>query len=359
MKIKKRLLLISFLFAFLMASVSCNSEKGIQNQDSKDTTGQDNVAKGEDTVDNSETEESSEITEVQVFADRYFTKGLNVKSQTDGIAQPIGKITFDNTSEEPSWNLGQWYCGYYYKDDKELYDSFNILNAKRKDDGDKHTFTDASKKVSIDTKTGAIYMRLEASKEYTAPREEGQPWPHILFEYDTSDTYYLKDIKSLRFNMEYMVTKMVSAFENPQQVNQNLHTAQFVFYIVVRNTNPSSKDFNNYIWFGLNLYDARWEIIPAYASQDSGKEINTGAFIYQPISSTFCKYPTKIGEPQVIDYDLIPRIQDALDAAKQAGFLVNTVWEDLSLSGGNFGVEVTGTYDIAVDITKLDLWAGK
>lgn len=359
MKMKRRLLLISYLLVFLMVGASCNSDKKIQKQDSKDSTEQDKETKGEATVDNGETKENSEIREVQVFEDRYFTKGLHVKSQTDGIAQPIGKITFDDTSEEPSWSLGQWYCGYYYKEDKELYDTFNILNAKRKDDGEKHTFIDASKKVSIDTKTGGIYMRLEASKEYTAPREVGQPWPHILFEYSTSDTFYLKDLKSLRFNMEYMVTKMENAFANPQQVNQDLHTAQFVFYIVVKNTNPDSKDFNNYIWFGLNLYDARWEIIPAYASQDSGKEVNTGAFIYQPISSIFCKYPTKIGEPQMIDYNLIPRIQDALNAAKQAGFLVNTVWEDLSLSGGNFGVEVTGTYDIAVDITKLDLWAGK
>lgn len=351
MKIKKTLLVISVLSVFAMIVVGCKAENKEQTENNK--------------VDQVEIEEDNTmdagkgIIETQVFADRYFANGLTVRSQTDGVAQPIGEIVFGESEKDPQWNLAQWYCGYYHREDKELYDTYNILNAKRKDDGSKHTFNDASKKVIIDTETGQIYMRLEASKEYIAPRQEGEPWPHILFEYQTSEPFHLKDLKSLRFDTEYMVTKMEDAFASSSEVNENLHTAQFVFYIIVKNTNTDSKDFGNYIWFGLNLYDARWEIVPAYASQDSGKEINTGAFIYQPVSSTFCKYPTKVGEPQVIDYDLLPRIKDALDSAKQAGYLVNTNWEDLSLGGGNFGLEVTGTYDIAVDITKLDLWAGK
>lgn len=356
----RKLILICLVLSLIVIITSCTSVKNIPSKN-KDTIEEDNQVEGENRVDtnNDINKEDNEVTEIQVFADRYFQKGINVKSQTDGVAIPIGKITFEDSEEEPQWSLAQWYCGYFHKDDKDLYDTYNILNGERKSDGSKHTFLDASKKISLDTETGQIYMRLEASKEYTAPRKEGEPWPHILFEYNTSERFHLKDLKSLRIDMEFMITKMKEAFDNPLQIDKNLHTAQFVFYIIVSNTNVNSKDFGNYIWFGLNLYDARWEIVPAYASQDGGKEINTGAFIYQPISSTFCKVPTRVGETQKIDYDLMPRIKDALEAAQQAGYLVNTKWEDLSLGGGNFGVEVTGTYDIAIDIAKLNLWAGK
>lgn len=303
--------------------------------------------------------EKEDIKEVQVFADRNFKNGFYVRSQTDGVATPLGVITFEQTEIEPSWSIGQWYCGYYYRQNQSLYDSYNFLKAKRTDNDSKHTFVDASKKVTLDTETGEMYLRLEGSKEYLEPREQNQPWPHLLFEYNTEEQFKVSELKSLRFNTEFTITKMKSGFVNEAQIDSNLHTAQFVFYIIVKNTNPASPDFNNFIWFGLNLYDARWEIVPAYASQDSGKEINTGAFIYQPISSTYCKVPTRVAEQQIIDYDLLPRIEDALTAAKQAGFLKNTHWEDLSLCGGNFGFEVTGTYDIAAEISKLDLWAGK
>jgi hypothetical protein len=349
MKIKKKRSL-AFVLSFILL-ILCSGCTFTENNQEENNQPENN--------DKEEVKKDDTITETQVFADRNFLNGFQVKSQTDGIPTPIGSIVFEESTSDPSWNIGQWYCGYYHKEDKDLYDSYNILNVERTDKNTKHTFIDASKKVSVDTDSGEIYMRLEATKEYISPRESEQPWPHLLFEYNTSDTFYLKDLKSLRFDMEFMLTKMQDGFESASQIDTNLHTAQFVFYIVVKNTNANSPDFNQYIWFGLNLYDARWEIVPAYASQDSGKEINTGAFIYQPISSTYCKYPTKIGETQIIDSDLLPRIEDALKAAQQAGFLVNTTWDDLSLAGGNFGLEVTGTYDIAVDISKLNLWAGQ
>ncbi len=300
------------------------------------------------------------VVETQIIADRYFSHGFTVSSQTDGIATPIGQVKFDEEDKvSPQWKLAQWYCGYYHRDDVELYDTYNILNGKHVVNGTKHIFTDASKKFSIDTETGEMSMRLLGTKEYVSNRQNGQPWPHILLEYQMIKTPRLKDLKSVRFEMDFELTRLSSGYTSNSQINKDLHTAQFVFYCTLVNNNSRSKDYGQYIWFGLNLFDARFEIIPAYASQDSGKEVNTGAFIYQPISSSYCKTPTRVGETQSIDYNLLPRMRDAFRAAQEARFLTNTKWEDLVLNSGNFGFEVTGIYDIAADISVLNLYIGE
>lgn len=304
--------------------------------------------------------DDDKITETQIIADRTFRHGFNVKSQTDGISTPIGQIkTDENDTVAPLWNICQWYCGYYYKSDEELYDTYNIMSAKSTVNGTKHTYTDASKKLSVDTQTGEIGMRLLGTKEYTENRKQNQPWPHLLLEYSMTKNYYLSALKSVRFEMDFMLTKLSDGYSSVAEIDKDLHTAQFVFYCTLRNNNSQSKDYGNYIWFGLNLFDARYEIVPAYASQDSGKDVNTGAFIYQPISSVYCKTPTSLGEEQTIDFNMLPRMKDAFKAAQDARFLVNTKWEDLTLCSGNFGFEVTGTYDIAVEISALNLYAGE
>ena len=300
------------------------------------------------------------IKETQIIADRNFSHGFYVSSQTDGIATPIGQIKLDEDDMvTPQWRLGQWYCGQHYISDPVKYDTFNLLNGEHNVNGTKHIFTDASKKFSIDTATGAMSIRLLGTKEYTSNRKSGEGWPHLLLEYSMMKDYYLKDVKSVRFEMNFELTKLAHGYKSAAEIDKNLHTAQFVFYCTLRNANPASKDYRQYIWFGLNLFDARYEIVPAYASQDSGKEINTGAFIYQPISSTYCKMPTRLGEEQKIDWNMLPRMKDAFQAAQDARFLVNTKWEDLMLCKGNFGFEVTGTYDIAADISVLNLWVGE
>lgn len=345
----KRLLSLIMVFLLIFAAVACGNQDNSATDNTKDPT-----SDTSDVID----ESPIGVVEKQIIADRTFKHGFNVKSQTDGISVPIGVLQTDEADTvTPLWNIGQWYCGAAYKDDSEKYDSYNILNAKHSLNGTKHTWIDTSKKLSVDTGNGAIGMRLLGTKEYTHPRQTNEGWPHLLLEYNILGEYKLSELKSVRFEMEFMLTKLTNAMTASEHDN-NLHTAQFVFYCVLKNTNKLSKDYNNYIWFGLNLFDARYEIIPAYASQDSGKEINTGAFIYQPISSAYCKTPTKLGETQSINYNLLPRMKDAFKAAQQARFLVNTKWEDLSLKPGNFGFEVTGTYDIATEISTLNLYAG-
>ena len=350
----KKILSLIMACLLIFAAVSCG------NQGSSETDGTESGSYSDATSDTSDVIDESpvDVVEKQIIADRTFKHGFNVQSQTDGIPTPIGVLRTDETDTvSPLWNIGQWYCGASYKDDAEKYDSYNILNAKHSLNGSKHTWIDASKKLSVDTETGSIGMRLLGTKEYTHPRQKNEGWPHLLLSYNILGEYKLSELKSVRFEMEFMLTKLTNAMSASEQDN-NLHTAQFVFYCVLRNTNKLSKDYNSYLWFGLNLFDARYEIIPAYASQDSGKEINTGAFIYQPISSAYCKMPTRLGETQSINYNLLPRMKDAFKTAQQARFLVNTKWEDLSLKPGNFGFEVTGTYDIAAEISALNLYAG-
>ena len=63
-----------------------------------------------------------------------------------------------------------------------------------------------------------------------------------------------------------------------------------------------------------------------------------------------------VGEQAKIEFDLLPTAKSAFDLAKQRGYLPQTAWEDIYIGSMNFGWEVTGIYNVGVQIDTVGIY---
>jgi hypothetical protein len=219
-------------------------------------------------------------------------------------------------------------------------------------------------RIAVNKNIGTLTLELNASTEYglngitSNPRKPNEPWPTLLCEYSIPESRILKisDQKEIRMSIDYKVLKLEDKMPSGT-TNVSLHSAQFQWFITVQNRNTNSAEFGRYVWFGLNFYDKRFEFAPLYASQDGGKDNNTGAFIYmpdmKPIMTTQGK--SEIGKLFKVDIDVLPLVREAFATAQRNNFLTKTKWEELYIGATNIGWEVPGTYDVAVEINQFDI----
>ena len=110
------------------------------------------------------------------------------------------------------------------------------------------------------------------------------------------------------------------------------------------------------------MYDARYRHTKAHKTADSSSEhkLGTGKFIFNPAGE---RYTLKSAHDQqwiTIEHNLLPLMKEALDDAWQKGFLKDS--QDLGdyyLGGFNLGWEVTGTWDVAMQVKNLELIANR
>lgn len=291
-----------------------------------------------------------------VFKDKLFKNGFNLRSTNEANHGLVGKLDYDGQAiGNPVWNIGQWNCI-----NNDLLDAnYNFVNNQHE-----YLVGTNGNKVTVNTTDGTITLELNTSTEYGLngithdPRREGEPWPTLLLEYEIpkSEIVKISDKQEIRMKVDYNVHKLEDKMM-PSTTNPDLHSAQFQWFITVQNRNVSSVEFGRYIWFGFNFQDKRFDYAPYYAAQDGGKENNTGAFIYMPDMRPLMSSQGKaeLNKEFSVDIDVLPIIREAFDLAQKRNFLTKTIWEDLYIGASNIGWEVTGTYDVAVDIHKIDI----
>lgn len=292
-----------------------------------------------------------------LFEDPFLKNGVTVL-KPDG--SEAGAISGVNANGEACWVFPQWGSKY------DLYDyaQRNFFNG-----GDGFTYVSNGKLIdgeiipakilTIDSTDGSIYMELNAQAEYDRPRQDGESWPHTLLSQDFGpDLVHIDDLEDLVMNMSYEITKFEDCMG--KDANSNKHCAQLVWYITLQNRTKGHKDYGKYVWFGITLWDNRISgaAFGGFAAEDTGKEDATHAFIYQPASALVHpngKCPV-VGEYRTVDFHLLDVAKTAFETAKERGFLGDTAWEDLYIGGMNFGFEVTGTYNVAVQIDEVGVY---
>jgi len=319
---------------------------------------------GKDIIEEEKTMEEQGYT--SLFLDKYFMNGFRISSNIDGAVQPYldTPIKLIDNNENPSWTFAQWGSKYnildYYQ--KAVINGGSGLKYISEGKNFESEYLPA-KIFSFDTVNGSVYMELNAETEYETPRIINQSWPHTLVEqsfYDES-LLNLSKCSSVRMKMNFNISK----FEDKMNglANSNLHAGQFVWYVTLQNRNNESADFGKYIWFGLCLWDNRYENIekPLFAAEDGGKEANTGAFIYSPESNLYYngnKMPSALTDVNV-DFDIMNIAKTAYNLAIERGYLGTTTFEDLYIGSMNFGFEVPGTYNVASTINNFNIFYKK
>ena len=271
----------------------------------------------------------------EVLADTKFANGFTLTGPTHDAPKRLE--TFGQKDVTPAWRMPQW-------------NSKGLLDRVQTDEKTV-TMTDDYKSVTLNRETGAINLTVHASKEYEKPRtSSSQPWVHLLLEQSPfSKPIKVADAAEIWVEVEFELTENTA--HGPQ--NPALHAAQLSWFLYVKNTNEQSKGFRDFLWFGISLFDSRYDFVPDYAAQDFA--MPNGSFIYTLGSKRYLDKPIEVGKRQTIRRNILADIERALETAHKRGFITHTTTDDVVLDGTNIGWEVPGMSDVGVTLHKLSV----
>ena len=257
------------------------------------------------------------------------------------------------------WNLASWASRYAFGD-------MNYTKLEKLGGG-VFRYVNPTKEFTFDTNTGAMVFTGITSKCYDAPRTGSEPWFHLLIEqsFRTADSK-VSELSRVQLSLSNRLTmfkdNMGDAF------NPNAHAAQFLMYLMVTNKDSSSKDYNRYIWFGIPLFDNRYEWMDYSAMLDKGTNslmVGIGTrVLYEENGKNNCWKNGKINaSPQAewssFSIDLLPMVPVALETAHYKGYLTDTTEEQLYITGMNLGWEIPGSYDATMEVKDFSIMVTK
>ena len=285
----------------------------------------------------------------EVIGDISFKRGLALTPLDPAVVQANGGIEkncvdtffFRQKNVLPVWRLVQWH---------NKYDFRNAVPVEKEDGS--IMYGNQSKKV-IWYPEGRLWLELNAGKEYDCPRKQEDMWPHLLIEQSFPRCPNIGKVKQLDFSMEIKLEKCERRMSDADY-NPEIHTAQSPFYFILRNVDEQSADFNSFIWIGIPSYDYRYERMmdKELVSWDAG----TSTYIYNlPQLTIWGDITFHDKQWHRAQADLLPLIKEAVQKMKGKGYFKDTDWEDLEITGMNFGWEIPGTFDAAVSIRNISL----
>lgn len=281
---------------------------------------------------------------VSLLDDLALARGFRLSAVRSSMT-PVetGNVLALDTSRAPLWRLAQWGT------------RFSLEGAAETAPGDGvRVLSNAGKSVKV--YPGGLAgegLRLEVlgGAEYAGKlRQYGEEWPHLLIEQSWTPVV-LDSLERLEFSVTFQVEYCTPAAEQP--LDPGLHTAHINAFWTIHNQNPESRDYNNMIWFGLPLFDARYPVPPGHQAVDAGQPDTTGKFIYTVDGDRFWPGPVVVGEWHTLSCDMLPLIRDALASAQSRGFLTDSRFADLRATSFNLGWEVPGPYDCAIRLRHL------
>lgn len=295
----------------------------------------------------------------ELIPDGNFSDGMTVLSQKDhkngDRITELGSFTYTDSTQKPKWSLAQW-------------DSGPCIWRKRAD-SDSNTLTDGvSKWVTYNPDKKSLLLRLNTEAYYKGNGAiQGDYWPHLLVEQnfpykkasDDEKLFYTgaadKWMLSFDLRMPY--------YNATPRDGDWVRAAQLYMYFGARN-----KDTGRFVWFGLQIFDSRWEKSSDSYFVDGGKADASGQMIYVIGMENVYKNMDKTLwdasgiAPQASDdwlhyeIDLIPHLQAMVNRGIDEGdFAPDATIEDFYIDYMNYGWEIIATYDCGVEIKNLSL----
>ncbi len=293
-----------------------------------------------------------------IIPDFDFFNGFKVQSQKDhanGDAfRELGKFSY-NDETEPLWSLSQWDSG------PCLWEN-NISQ-------DKYCLTDGTSKwVTYDPEEKSLLLRLNTEAYYNGKGAvAGDYWPHLLIEQNFPFAELPEEKKILRtgeaekhvLSFDIRLPQYSSTFNEEDWVE----AAQFYIYFGIVDKNE-----NKFVWFGLQLFDSRYEYSELSYNIDAGKDDASGLPIYLiGMEDVYAENKTfwENGKPQSsdewihIEIDLKPHLENMLKIAIENGYYnKKTKISDLYFHYMNLGWETIATFDCGLEIKNLSLDSG-
>ena len=278
----------------------------------------------------------------EILVDPSLERGvvLLAPQAVDGKAVPVDTFYFGKTSKEPVWRLCQWSCRH------------DLRGAQASDT--EYGVEYASESLTMARSSdGVLTMKLDASKEYQKPRTADEPWAHILIETDLPFVP-VNDYESLELTYSMRILKCDNL--TGDDYNPTIHAAQALGYFHLTNNNPQSEDYRMGMWLGVGLYDNRE---PGGMLQKVMSHLDKGTqtYIYCRPSAYFFGEGTDFADgawhPAYVD--VRETLGEALAHFKAQGLFSESDVEDFAFTSMNFGWEVPGTFDCALQAKDFSL----
>lgn len=295
---------------------------------------------------------ADDLATMDLIADPHFRQGVNMWSPVDAPISArtrAGILCSTPGSCKPIWDGAQWYSHF---DIGKAAPQTMPSGAIRYFDGAKSfTFGPPGSPESD------LIFSLNARKEFndTPPTTPGT-WPHLLVEQNFTVKPKLTSFHRVPFRIRYRLLR--SEPHKGSGWNDARDTAQFLFYVTLQDANKNSPGFHDYFWFGVPIYDARYEFPRKYTMADIGnsRKHGTNKFIFNPPGELYTHVPAASGKWITIEKNLLPLMNEALETAWAAGFLTQSREKSNFVLGGmNMGWEIVGPIDAAMQVQDLSL----
>ncbi|MBR4995403.1 MAG: hypothetical protein IKY82_05020 [Alistipes sp.] len=289
----------------------------------------------------------SDSTGEELIADARFERGVALSPLWPHIVQKGGgfsrtctdTLRFQPCDQSPIWQLCQWSSRY------------DLAGAEPTAEGDCIAFSNEGKRVAL-SRDGVLTLGLTTSREYDHPRRADEPWTHLLVQQDFPEPPRVGKLEGLQFQMELRIDHCLNRMG--EEFDESLHTAQAPFYLMVRNINPQSEEHGLGLWVGIPTFDYRYERL---AERETVHwDVGTSTFIYTiPPRTVWGDVRLGDGEWHRADYDILPLVRRAVEAMREKGSFTKSDLNDLAITGMNFGWEIPGTFDAALEMKRMSL----
>ena len=340
------------LGALLMSAVGCGgSEAAVSETTDADTAAQ------------TETQyiyipEEPEEGTMQLIPDITFRTGMELISQKDhangDTFSVLGTHDFrGGTADSPRWRLAQWDSGPCLIENRIESDVTTITDGI----GRSFVYQPDKNQMTFELDTALYYQGK--------PAVQGDWWPHLLIEHASFDYASASDDAQAYYRCD--ADRMVVSFDIRMKEYANtpidgdwVNAAQFLMYFYVKGV-----ETNDFCWFGLQLFDNRWEKNDHYIGYDGGKADASGAMIYS-IGSKYVYRNSgrtlyKAGKPEVggecvhVEIDIRPYLDEMLEHGLADGYFDAQSLSELCIDGMNLGWETIGTFDHTMEMRNLRL----
>lgn len=276
--------------------------------------------------------------ERQLIVDPQFQLGCQLLSPVPGKVVVVETLRLPGATAEPVWSMAQWHSKY-------------SLAGVPLETVKPSVFRLANEGKSVTWGTGGeLILEVIGSREYgKRARQKGEQWPHLLLSQRFQHAPTLASIERADFTIQVRLLRAV--LHRTGDYTPNLHAAQFQVFFNLQNLNRKSAGYGDYLYFGIPLYDSRYRIPRTFAAPDQASK-----FIFTPAGDTYTSQSVHDGEWVRVEKDLYPLFRQALQAAWDKGFLKDSrELSDYCISAMNFGWEVPGILDVAVQTRDLGL----
>ena len=253
------------------------------------------------------------------------------------------------------WTMCQWWTPY------------NFVNATYSKNGETHIYENESRRLEVNPNEGSLHMELNADMEYEekfgGPRDPAASWSHFLIQQN-----FPSELVKSPSTFEDLYVEMDVTIEESTYLGEGqplgAECAQLLFYFCLFNrvpadSNPEEVGVNGTgMWFGVPIYDSRYDYVDRYIGGDTGFVGSTNRMIYSiPSQSYMGRGPVEMNRTYKIRIDVLDLLKEAFIYGVKNDYLPNCLWNNLYLTYMNFGWELPGQYKVSSTLSNLDIHA--